>query len=221
MIRLILVCALAMPGPCWARSRLAPFASVRVHARTRLVDTDNVRTRPFPPIARSVGLSRSIYDRPLQPVMTEAEALTLQWYASQAATYVEYGSGASTVLAAPLAGRALSIDNSVPWCKEMKARMDVAFWVAQGKLQYVCVDVGQTGKEKRALVRVGAGESRTGEWWSASTSPCTMPSAWCWNSGLARMHTHARHPLFLLSQATGATPPTTPTAGASPITSTL
>ena len=150
MMCLIIAYALAMPGTCWARPRLAPLASVRARTRPGLFRTENVRTRPFPPLALSVNLSRSTYDRPLQPVMTEAEALTLQWYASQAATYVEYGSGASTVLAAPLAGRALSIDNSAPWCEEMQARMDVAFWIAQGKLQYECVDVGQTGKEEKS-----------------------------------------------------------------------
>jgi len=78
--------------------------------------------------------------------MTPGEALTLQWYASQAGRYVEYGSGASTLQAAVLAGSALSIENGVPWCKEMEARADVRFWVAQGKLDYVCVDIGATGE---------------------------------------------------------------------------
>jgi sRNA-binding protein len=45
----------------------------------------------------------------MRPAMTPGEALTLAWYASQASMYVEYGSGASTVQAAPLARKALSI----------------------------------------------------------------------------------------------------------------
>ena len=78
--------------------------------------------------------------------MTPGEALTLQRYASQARRYVEYGSGASTVQAAVLAGKALSIENGGAWCREMFERTDVSFWLAQGKLDYVCVDVGATGE---------------------------------------------------------------------------
>jgi hypothetical protein len=51
----------------------------------------------------------------MDPVMTPGELLTLQWCASQARTYVEYGSGASTVQAALLAGNALSIENGGTW----------------------------------------------------------------------------------------------------------
>jgi len=108
-----------------------------------------LHTRPCPPASRrQASMGRRAFDRFLQPVMTVDEALTLQWYASQAATYVEYGSGASTVWAAPLAGRALSIENHAPWCAEMRARADVSFWVAQGKLQYECIDIGETGEPK-------------------------------------------------------------------------
>lgn len=104
------------------------------------------RTRPRPPANRPADLPRTAFDRHMEPAMTPGEALTLQWYASQAGRYVEYGSGASTLQAAVLAGSALSIENGVPWCKEMEARADVRFWVAQGKLDYVCVDIGATGE---------------------------------------------------------------------------
>jgi len=122
---------------------LAAMATLRSGGVARL------HTRPCPPASRrQAGMGHRPFDRFLQPVMTVDEALTLQWYASQAATYVEYGSGASTVWAAPLAGRALSIENHAPWCAEMRARADVSFWVAQGKLQYECIDVGETGEPK-------------------------------------------------------------------------
>jgi hypothetical protein len=77
--------------------------------------------------------------------MTPGETLTLAWYASQAGVYVEYGSGASTVQAAPLAAKALSIENAAPWCRQMQSRTDIAFWTAQGKLTYACVNIGETG----------------------------------------------------------------------------
>jgi len=49
------------------------------------------------------------------PLLTPAELLTLQHYARGASAYVEWGSGASTVLAAPMARRAVSIENQVSW----------------------------------------------------------------------------------------------------------
>lgn len=123
-------------------ARLVKQASVVVAAAA----AGTPRPRPAPPVDRPAGLPRTAFDRHMVPAMTPGEALTLAWYASQANTYVEYGSGASTVQAAPLARRALSIENGVPWCREMEARADVRFWVAQGKLEYACVDVGKTGK---------------------------------------------------------------------------
>lgn len=104
------------------------------------------QVRPPPPVNSPAGLSREAFDPHMHPAMTPGEALTLAWYASQASVYVEYGSGASTVQAAPLARKALSIENSMPWCRDMMARVDMKFWIAQGKLRYECVDVGETGK---------------------------------------------------------------------------
>ena len=46
------------------------------------------------------------------PLLTQAELLTLQHYA-RGSVYAEWGSGASTVLAAPMARRAVSIENQV------------------------------------------------------------------------------------------------------------
>ena len=120
------------------------------------------RARPSPPLDRPAGLPLTAFDAHLAPAMTPGEALTLAWYASQAATYVEYGSGASTVQAAPLAGRALSVENGVAWCAQMTARADVGFWVAQGKLDYVCVDIGETG-ERSTERGEGEGEREDGE----------------------------------------------------------
>jgi hypothetical protein len=103
------------------------------------------RRRPNPPVFPT-GLSTSKFDPAMFPVMKPAEAFTLQWYASQACTYVEFGTGASTILAAPLANTAMSIENHKPFCEEMQARTDVSFWMAQGKLQYECADTGETCK---------------------------------------------------------------------------
>lgn len=46
------------------------------------------------------------------PLLTPAELFTLQYYA-RGSSYVEWGSGASTVLVAPMARRAVSIENQV------------------------------------------------------------------------------------------------------------
>jgi hypothetical protein len=80
-----------------------------------------------------------------KPLLTSAELLTLQHYA-RGSSYVEWGSGASTVLAAPLARRAVSIENQKSWCDEMIASLDVDFWIKDGVLTYLCVDTGVTGR---------------------------------------------------------------------------
>jgi hypothetical protein len=50
------------------------------------------------------------------------------------------------VLAAPLARRAVSIENQKSWCDEMIASLDVDFWIKDGVLTYLCVDTGVTGR---------------------------------------------------------------------------
>ena len=127
-----------------SKTALSPRKDIKAAfmARTRRPMT----RRPMPaPVDKPVGLNRTSFDRVLQPVMTPGEVLTLQWYASQGRTYVEYGSGASTMWVAPLAARALSIENQAQWCESMLARTDVSFWRAQGKLQYECINTGETG----------------------------------------------------------------------------
>ena len=140
-----------------AKSTMAAAATKAKSTATAVLGLPPARARPPPPLDRPAGLPRTAFDAHMAPAMTPGEALTLAWYASQAATYVEYGSGASTVQAAPLAGRALSVENGVAWCAQMTARADVGFWIAQGKLDYVCVDIGETGEI--AIERVeGEGE---------------------------------------------------------------
>lgn len=76
------------------------------------------------------------------PLLTTLELLTLQSHVRGAGVYVEWGSGASTSLVAPLAARAFSIDNNREWCDRVAARADVAWWRAQGVLTVECVDTG-------------------------------------------------------------------------------
>jgi len=103
-----------------SKTALSPRKDIKAAfmARTRRPMT----RRPMPaPVDKPVGLNRTSFDRVLQPVMTPGEVLTLQWYASQGRTYVEYGSGASTMWVAPLAARALSIENQAQWCEREHA----------------------------------------------------------------------------------------------------
>jgi hypothetical protein len=79
------------------------------------------------------------------PLLTPAELFTLQHYA-RGSVYAEWGSGASTVLAAPMARRAVSIENQKSWCDEMVASADVDFWIKNNVLTYLCVDTGATGR---------------------------------------------------------------------------
>lgn len=81
---------------------------------------------------------------PRAPLLTTAELLTLQYYARNS-MYVEWGSGASTTVAAPMARRAVSIENQKAWCDEMLASADVDFWINSDILTYICVDTGPTG----------------------------------------------------------------------------
>ena len=82
---------------------------------------------------------------PRSPLLSTAELLTLQHYA-RGSSYVEWGSGASTLLAAPMARRAVSIENQRAWCDDMLASSDVDFWIENGVLTYLCVDTGPTGE---------------------------------------------------------------------------
>lgn len=76
------------------------------------------------------------------PHLTTLELLTLQTHVRGSNLYIEWGSGASTSLVAPLAAHAVSIDNNAEWCARVAQRDDVAWWVAHGVLELVCVDTG-------------------------------------------------------------------------------
>ena len=81
-----------------------------------------------------------------KPAMSAHEFLTAQYYVRGRRTYLEWGSGASTVLLAPLARRAVSAENQAAWCAQMNARHDVQFWKDNGVLTFQCVDTGPTGQ---------------------------------------------------------------------------
>ena len=79
------------------------------------------------------------------PVLTANELLTLQFYARHTEVYLEWGSGASTLLVAPLAQSAFSIENHQPWCQKMLHNLSsVGFWTLNSVLTYKCVDTGPT-----------------------------------------------------------------------------
>lgn len=104
---------------------------------------------PPPPVAAAARptplADASALPSPPVPLLTTLELLTLQTHVRGARLYVEWGSGASTSLVAPLARAAVSIDNNAEWCARVAGRSDVAWWVANGALSLVCVDTGPTG----------------------------------------------------------------------------
>lgn len=77
------------------------------------------------------------------PLMTYLELLTLQTYVRGVRLYIEWGSGASTSLVAPLAKTAVSIDNNLEWCQKVAARSDTQWWQVNNVLKLVCVDTGK------------------------------------------------------------------------------
>ena len=133
---LLLACLSTAAAGLWllsVRAPTAPTASEAVLApavRPATVSADALAATPSFPI----------------PLLTTLELLTLQTYARNTPLYVEWGSGASTSLVAPMAQRAVSIDNNAEWCAKVEARPDVAWWRAQaGVLRLVCVDTVPTG----------------------------------------------------------------------------
>ena len=79
------------------------------------------------------------------PVLTANELLTLQFYARHTEVYLEWGSGASTLLVALMARSAFSIENHQPWCQKMLRNLSsVSFWTLNSVLTYKCVDTGLT-----------------------------------------------------------------------------
>jgi hypothetical protein len=88
--------------------------------------TQTFQTREGPAAVRVVALRPSGLQRvdaqPPRARLTELELLTLQHYVRLVDTYLEWGSGASTELVAPLARRAFSIESSQAWCEAMVAK---------------------------------------------------------------------------------------------------
>lgn len=79
-----------------------------------------------------------------QPLLTEAELLFLQFASKSSRHYLEWGSGASTILVAPFSRNAFSIENHQEWCDQMLRNKFVSFWIQTRLLQYYCVDTGPT-----------------------------------------------------------------------------
>jgi hypothetical protein len=74
---------------------------------------------PAGTILRTVGLPT--------PALAFIDLLTMQFYTRGARRYLEWGSGGSTSLVAPLAQRAWSVDNNKEWCAKTADREDVKF----------------------------------------------------------------------------------------------
>jgi hypothetical protein len=148
------------PGVPVALARLRGGALAAPEAAPARRALPAARPTPFPDAA-PVSLP--------QPLLTTLELLVLMHHVRGAAQYVEWGSGASTSLVAPLARRALSLENGVAWCAELRARADVRFWEANGGLKVVCVDTGERGGERERDAR-SRGPA------AAPTPPPSLPS---------------------------------------------
>jgi hypothetical protein len=102
---------------------------------------------PFPSVRAAIRPSPmrdndAIADPPTI-LMTNLELLTLQTYVRGVGLYIEWGSGGSTSLVAPLAKMAVSIDNNREWCQKIASRSDVEWWQVNNALKLICVDTGK------------------------------------------------------------------------------
>lgn len=129
-------------GGLGRRRALIGAVSAAVSAAGATATSEAVPT--ITPAATRVPPSPELDDTPWlpTPLLTNLELLTLQTHVRGATVYVEWGSGASTSLVAPLAARAFSVDNNREWCDRVAARPDVAWWRALGVLTVECVDTG-------------------------------------------------------------------------------
>lgn len=118
---------------------------------------DDEQQRPQDPTASSSARSaRGPTQGPSVPVPISMEVvmpdialhfldlLILQLHTRGAQLYFEWGSGGSTSWVAPLAQRAWSVDNNKEWCTKVAGRPDIQFWVVNGVLTLVCVEMGPT-----------------------------------------------------------------------------
>ncbi len=72
------------------------------------------------------------------PALAFIDLLTMQFYTRGARRYLEWGSGGSTSLVAPLAQRAWSVDNNKEWCAKTADREDVKFVRGWAVVTVVC-----------------------------------------------------------------------------------
>ncbi|GAB0491213.1 hypothetical protein MMPV_002465 [Pyropia vietnamensis] len=69
------------------------------------------------------------------------EASRMLWAMHPGMTYLEYGSGGSTLAFAPMAARAYSVEHSVEWCGRMKEQLAAANLI--DRVTYVCEPVAR------------------------------------------------------------------------------
>jgi hypothetical protein len=95
---------------------------------------------PLGPTLHPAGAILRNMDLP-SPALAFIDLLTMQFYTRGARRYLEWGSGGSTSLVAPLAQRAWSVDNNKEWCAKTADREDVKFvrgWLGSGMLCRAC-----------------------------------------------------------------------------------
>ncbi|KAK1859218.1 hypothetical protein I4F81_001815 [Pyropia yezoensis] len=73
--------------------------------------------------------------------MSADEASRMLWAMHPGMTYLEYGSGGSTLAFAPMARRAYSVEHSADWCGRMRAQLAAANLTA--RVTYVCEPVAR------------------------------------------------------------------------------
>ena len=180
-VALGLACVLLSVGgraPRVAAVALAASDAVPAQSLTllRTLVTNRAAATRHPPPYRPTAVAGARLDDALTPLLSAAELATLQYYVRGKDTYMEWGSGASTVMVAPLAGRgAWSVENQASWCVTMLERADVAFWGANGLLRYECVDIGETGERNGGGVGWEGG-GREGDWQVATWRQLLQPT---------------------------------------------
>jgi hypothetical protein len=87
-------------------------------------------------------------DEPLLPRMSEAEVETFRRHLSGVRSYVEFGSGGSTIMAVTAKNirRAWSIEGDPQWHADLSKRKDVRAAVRRGRLRLQYVDIGTVGR---------------------------------------------------------------------------
>jgi hypothetical protein len=114
--------------PCLEHSPVSPCPAVPAATVEPLASTavDPHHPTPTGPTKRPPDTILHTVDLP-SPALVYIDLLTMQFYARGARRYLEWGSGGSTSLVAPLAQRAWSVDNNKEWCAKAADREDVKF----------------------------------------------------------------------------------------------